>query len=228
MERSRLSQLHQQESCGRKGAMMENRLENNILLIVISVPTQLWRNRPPTRQTEKHRHGLAAERPRHRHSSRLVEADTPVTPIVALWPDLKGGLLAAPIVDTGRRSALPARVGRVRLTPASLALTSELVDDFEHFLPPCAGIDRSLTQRHTDFCICAGLEQAFEEEMAHVETDIDTAVAGVVLDRRVVQVDKFEGFVDEFCQFLSREVGFVVISWRHAVVVEGNPVDDRD
>lgn len=62
--------------------------------------------------------------------------------------------------------------------------------------------------------------------MAHVQTYEDAAVARVVLERGVGQVDESERSVNQSRELLRDVVGFVLVPRRHAVVVEGDAVDD--
>ena len=62
--------------------------------------------------------------------------------------------------------------------------------------------------------------------MAHVQAHEDAAVAQIILLWGILEVDEAEGLVDEIGEFLSHIVSFVLVSGRHAVVVESDAVDD--
>lgn len=63
--------------------------------------------------------------------------------------------------------------------------------------------------------------------MSHQETDKDAAVAAVFLLRRILQVDKAKGPLDNLAQLARGQVRLGIVGSAERVVVEGDAVEDR-
>jgi hypothetical protein len=111
---------------------------------------------------------------------------------------------------------------------SSLAFASEVVDEAQHILAAGTGVDDSATQRHADFAVVPDHQQALEEEVTHVHADKDATVTRVVLLGGVGEVDEIDGLVDETRHLPGGVVGLGDVAGGHAVVVEGDAVDEGD
>ena len=80
------------------------------------------------------------------------------------------------------------------LRPPRYPFLSERVNDPQHLLPPLRCVHQLPCHTHADLIPTLGHQQLLQQQVPHLYTDEDSAVAAVLLPRTVVQINESQPF----------------------------------
>ena len=117
-------------------------------------------------------------------------------------------------------------MGNSRSPP--LPLFPKTLDNLQHLLSPPRSINVPPAHTHADLFLCIRRQQPLQQQMPHLHTHKNPAIAIVLLLRTVLEIDKLEASPQQLTYLLRRESGFLHVGRVQAVVMESDAVNDAD